>query len=92
MRALMNLQSPISNLQSLFMSNTPDFSHWSCPLPLRDYPNVVIGHGGGGKLGAELVEHLFVPAFKNDALENLGDSSVIALAQGVSRIAMSSVR
>jgi hydrogenase expression/formation protein HypE len=66
-----------------------DFSTWSCPLPLRDYPNVVIGHGGGGKLGAELVEHLFVPAFKNPALENLGDSSVIQLAHGTSRIAMS---
>lgn len=68
---------------------TPDFSNWSCPLPLRDYPNVVIGHGGGGKLGAELVEHLFVPAFSNPELENLGDSSVIELAQGASRIAMS---
>lgn len=68
---------------------TPDFNHWSCPLPLRDYPNVVIGHGGGGKLGAELVEHLFVPAFKNDVLENLGDSSIIQLAHGASRIAMS---
>lgn len=71
------------------MSTLPDFTHWACPLPLRDYPNVVIGHGGGGKLGAELVEHLFVPAFRNDALENLGDSSVIEFARGVSRIALS---
>lgn len=41
----------------------PDFSGWSCPLPLRDYDRIVIGHGGGGKLSAELVDHLFVPAF-----------------------------
>jgi hydrogenase expression/formation protein HypE len=48
---------------------------------------VIIGHGGGGKLSAELVEHLFMPAFKNDALANLGDSSVVHLASG--RIALS---
>jgi hydrogenase expression/formation protein HypE len=64
-----------------------DFSTWSCPLPLRDYPAVVMGHGGGGKLSAELVEHMFLPAFRNDALANLGDASVVRVPTG--RIAMS---
>ncbi len=41
----------------------PDFSGWSCPLPLQDYERIVLGHGGGGKLSAELVDYLFVPAF-----------------------------
>jgi len=36
---------------------------WSCPLPLRDHHRITIGHGGGGQLGADLVEHLFLPAF-----------------------------
>jgi hydrogenase expression/formation protein HypE len=66
---------------------TPDFSNWSCPLPLVGYPNIVMGHGGGGKLGNELVEHLFLPAFRNAALENLGDAAVLDLSSG--RIAMS---
>ena len=48
------------------MPEPPDFSNWSCPLPLRDYPTVVMGHGGGGTLSAELIEHLFVPAFHNE--------------------------
>jgi len=56
-----------------------DFSAWVCPLPLRDYPQVVLGHGGGGKLSAELVEHLFLPAFQNPLLENLGDSTLITV-------------
>jgi len=64
-----------------------DFANWSCPLPLRDYPAIVMGHGGGGKLGNELVEHLFVPAFRNPELENLGDAAVIDVASG--RLAMS---
>jgi len=55
----------------------PDFSNWSCPLPLADYPAIVMGHGGGGKLGSELVEHLFLPAFRNPALENLGDAALL---------------
>ena len=65
----------------------PDFSNWSCPLPLVGYENIVMGHGGGGKLGNELVEHLFLPAFRNPTLENLGDAAVFELASG--RLAMS---
>ncbi|MAT98123.1 MAG: hydrogenase expression/formation protein HypE [Anaerolineaceae bacterium] len=56
-------------------------------MPLRSYPNIVLGHGGGGKLSAELVEHLFLPAFRNDKLENLGDAAVFNLPAG--RLAMS---
>jgi hydrogenase expression/formation protein HypE len=59
-----------------------NFENWTCPLPLRDYPNIVIGHGGGGKLSSELVEHLFLPAFQNPALLNLGDSSVLTMPPG----------
>jgi hydrogenase expression/formation protein HypE len=60
---------------------------WACPLPLRDYPTIVIGHGGGGQLGNELVEHLFKPAFSNDVLNRMADSSVLTLPAG--RIAYS---
>ncbi len=58
---------------------TYDISNWSCPLPLRDYPNIVIGHGGGGALGNELVEHLFKPAFSNETLDGMTDSAVVTL-------------
>ena len=65
----------------------PEFANWSCPLPLKDYPTIVMGHGGGGKLGNELVEHLFLPAFRNPELENLGDAAVLDAGSG--RLAMS---
>jgi hydrogenase expression/formation protein HypE len=67
--------------------SAPDFTNWSCPLPLVGYPTIVMGHGGGGKLGNELVEHLFLPAFRNAALENLGDAAVLELPSG--KLAMS---
>ena len=64
------------------MSSEIDFSGWTCPLPLRDYPNIVLGHGGGGKLSAELVENLFVPAFRNPAIESLGDAAILSVPRG----------
>jgi hydrogenase expression/formation protein HypE len=54
-----------------------DFEGWVCPLPLRDSPNIVMGHGGGGALSAELVEHLFLPAYGAAADTALGDSAVL---------------
>ena len=57
------------------MNSAIDFSSWACPIPLRNYPTIVMGHGGGGKLSAELVEHLFAPAFRSTALDALGDAA-----------------
>ena len=39
-----------------------------------------MGHGGGGKLSAELVEHLFLPAFGSDT--ELGDAAVFEVEAG----------
>ncbi|ANW21429.1 hydrogenase expression/formation protein HypE [Streptomyces clavuligerus] len=65
-----------------------DPSGWTCPLPLRDHPRVVMGHGGGGALSAELVENVFLPAFGDGpVLAALGDSAV--LDPGGARIAFS---
>ncbi len=55
-----------------------DLTSWTCPLPLRDYPNIVMGHGGGGKLSADLVEHLFLPAFQYAAAAGLGDAAILS--------------
>jgi hydrogenase expression/formation protein HypE len=64
------------------IGQAPDFEGWSCPLPLRDYERIVIGHGGGGKLSAELIDHLFVPAFNPDGAPELHDSTVLDVAGG----------
>jgi len=62
-----------------------DFNAWTCPLPLRDYPKIVLGHGGGGKLSNELIENLFLPAFSNETLEKLGDAATIDLGEIVAK-------
>ncbi|MCU1629809.1 MAG: hydrogenase expression/formation protein HypE [Pseudonocardia sp.] len=61
---------------------TIDMDSWTCPVPLRDSPTVVMGHGGGGTLSAELVEHLFLPAFGDAAQAELGDSAVLDVGPG----------
>jgi len=58
-----------------------DFDSWTCPLPLRNYPTIVMGHGSGGRLMADLIQHLFAPLFANETLNQMGDSAVIDLWQ-----------
>ncbi|NKI42004.1 hydrogenase expression/formation protein HypE [Streptomyces physcomitrii] len=65
----------------------PDFSGWTCPAPLRDQERIVMGHGGGGALSAELVEHVFAPAFGGRVLSSLADSAAVEL--GGARLAFS---
>ena len=62
-----------------------DIEGWTCPAPLRDSPTVLLGHGAGGRLSAELVAHLFVPAFGGDA-DALGDAAVVEV--GGQRLAL----
>jgi hydrogenase expression/formation protein HypE len=52
----------------------------SCPVPLGGHDRVQLAHGGGGRLGREIVEKLFLPAFSNPALAERHDSAVLPLA------------
>lgn len=35
----------------------------ACPLPIQRYPQVLLAHGGGGKLMHQLIEEVFLPVF-----------------------------
>jgi hydrogenase expression/formation protein HypE len=50
---------------------------WTCPRPLQNYPTIVMGHGAGGRMMADLIEHLFAPAFDNEWLGQMGDSTIL---------------
>jgi hydrogenase expression/formation protein HypE len=47
-----------------------------CPLPISEYPQVLLAHGGGGKLMHDLIENMFVPAFENPLLGERHDGAV----------------
>jgi hydrogenase expression/formation protein HypE len=52
----------------------------TCPVPRSHYDHILLGHGSGGQLTAELIQRLFVPAFNNDVLSALEDQAVVGLA------------
>lgn len=47
------------------------------PLPVKD--TILLGHGSGGKLSADLVRELFLPAFHNPALARLDDQAIVSV-------------
>lgn len=56
-----------------------------CPTPIDAYPNVLLAHGGGGKLTHQLIEGLFLPMFGDPALSARHDGAVVEI--GARRLA-----
>src|SRR6516225_8311051 len=57
-----------------------------CPVPITRHKNIVMGHGSGGRLTAQLVRELFLPAFDNPVLRKLDDQAVLEV--GGARVAL----
>jgi hydrogenase expression/formation protein HypE len=58
-----------------------------CPMPVADYPTVVMAHGGGGRLSKQLIDTLFLGAYGNEQLAVMHDGAVLSVPAG--RIAFS---
>jgi hydrogenase expression/formation protein HypE len=54
----------------------------TCPLAQSRYEHVLLGHGSGGLLTAELIQRLFLPGFANDMLGALEDQATVSLGSG----------
>ncbi len=61
------------------MTTLPEFVP-SCPSPIGDYPQVLLAHGGGGRLMHQLIEQVFLPAFRNPLLEARHDGATLEVA------------
>src|ERR1035438_7794191 len=51
----------------------------SCPIPIFEHKQIVLGHGSGGKLTSDLIDKVFLPAFRNPALDKLDDQAVVTI-------------
>ena len=51
----------------------------SCPAPLASKDTILLGHGSGGRLSAELVREIFLPAFSNPLLARLDDQAIVEI-------------
>jgi len=61
--------------------NTCDFNA-VCPVPISQYPHVMMAHGGGGKLMHRLLEDFFGKAFGNPILDTRHDSAQFSVPPG----------
>ena len=52
-----------------------------CPAPLLETDRVLLGHGSGGRLSAELVRELILPALRNPALAQLNDQAIVQVGR-----------
>jgi hydrogenase expression/formation protein HypE len=51
----------------------------SCPIPIFEHKQIVLGHGSGGKLTSDLIDKIFLPAFTNPTLDKLDDQAVLTI-------------
>jgi hydrogenase expression/formation protein HypE len=61
------------------MSSDLPMPSFECPVPIATAEQILLGHGSGGKLTAQLVEQMIVPALGNPVLERLDDQAFVAV-------------
>src|SRR5271157_1028123 len=54
----------------------------ACPIPIRQYPRILLAHGGGGKLMHELLEKMFFAAFGKAPAKGRHDAAVLNFPAG----------
>ena len=63
------------NEKTIDLSNS-----FACPLPITEYKNILLAHGGGGKLSHQLIKKMFASQFKNELLEPLHDGATLTVS------------
>lgn len=58
----------------------------SCPVPNSRHDRIVLGHGSGGQMSADLLRRVFLPHFKSEVLHALEDQATLSFPAG-SRLA-----
>jgi hydrogenase expression/formation protein HypE len=60
----------------------------TCPAPILDHKQIVLGHGSGGRLSQQLVETIVMPAFRNELLR-MRNTTARSFRHGSARLAFS---
>ena len=58
-------------------NQAPSLSSLSCPVRMPAADRVLLGHGSGGRLSADLFQRFFLPAFENPMLSRLDDQAIV---------------
>jgi hydrogenase expression/formation protein HypE len=52
---------------------------FTCPIPISQYPQVLLAHGGGGRLMNDLLGRMLLPAFANPTAQDQHDGAVLQI-------------
>ena len=61
---------------------------FTCPVPATSTDRILLGHGSGGRLSAELLRDLFLPAYGNPILSALEDQATLPGVESGQRLAL----
>jgi hydrogenase expression/formation protein HypE len=53
--------------------------NFACPVPVINYEQVTLAHGGGGKLSQQLIQQMFLSQFRNEYLDVLHDGAMFTI-------------
>jgi hydrogenase expression/formation protein HypE len=56
-----------------------EIASFACPAPIGVRDKIVLGHGSGGRLSANLLRDVFLPLFSNPVLDRLDDQAVLEI-------------
>jgi hydrogenase expression/formation protein HypE len=59
------------------LGDAVDFGQGECPLPRARYDRILLGHGSGGTLTADLVQRVFLPMCANPIAKALEDQATL---------------
>lgn len=74
-----NIAATSSHSEPVTESVTGDLASFTCPLPIPARERILLGHGSGGKLSAELLRDVFLPQLGNPVLDRMEDQATVCL-------------
>jgi hydrogenase expression/formation protein HypE len=74
-----NTNAISSHSEPVSREEPKNLTAFSCPVPLPAGERILLGHGSGGKLSADLLQQIFLPALSNPVLDRLEDQATVSL-------------
>lgn len=86
MPLITNTDATSPSSKSVAGSVSEELAAFTCSLPVPGSNRILLGHGSGGKLSAELLGKVFLPALGNPVLDRLEDQAIVSIRE--SRLAL----
>jgi hydrogenase expression/formation protein HypE len=76
---IINTAANSSRSESGKAATEGDLASFTCPVPIPAKQRILLGHGSGGKLSADLLRNVFLPQLGNPVLNCLEDQAIVSI-------------